>query len=131
MEAITIDTNADRLAKRREHLLMTLRHLAREYEQVEQNTDWLDQAAYENRTALLDRLNDWYLTELKQIDKALGRIHQHAYGSCVVCHDPIDPKRLEAIPEAEYCNACEEFRESFEQSGAEPRTFQGTAVKHE
>lgn len=123
MKAITVDTNIDRLTKRREHLLMTLRHLDRESEQVEQNTDWLDQAAYENRTALLDRLNDWYLTEVKQIDRALERIKKQEYGSCAACHDPIDPKRLEAAPEAEYCGPCEEFRESFEQrSGARLKT---------
>ena len=118
----------DRLTKRREHLVMTLRHVAREYEQVEQNTDWLDQAAYENRTALLDRLNDWYLAEVKQIDRALERIKSQKYGICAGCHDAIDPKRLEAAPEAEYCSACEEFRESFEQSQAEPRTSQGIAA---
>jgi len=108
----------DRLTKRREHLVMTLRHLDRESEQVEQNTDWLDQAAYENRTALLDRLNGWYLAEVKQIDGALERIKRHDYGTCAGCHDAIDPKRLEAAPEAEYCSACEEFRESLEQGQA-------------
>ena len=111
------EKNFDRLTERREHLVMTLRHLDREYEQVEQNTDWLDQAAYENRTALLDRLNDWYLAELKLIDKALERIKQHDYGSCAACHELIDAKRLAAAPETEYCGACEEFRESFAPSG--------------
>ena len=118
MEAITVDTNTDRLTKRREHLVMTLRHLDRESEQVEQNTDWLDQAAYENRTALLDRLNDWYLAEVKQIDRALERIKKQAYGTCAACHDPIDAKRLEAAPEAEYCGACKMFREGLELNGA-------------
>jgi len=118
MEENLIEKNIDRLTKRREHLVMTLRHLDREYEQVEQNTDWLDQAAYENRTALLDRLNGWYLVELKQIDKALERIKKQDYGSCAACHEAIDPKRLEATPEAEYCSSCEEFRESLEQSAA-------------
>ena len=108
----------DRLSKRREHLVMTLRHLDREYQQVEQNTDWLDQAARENRVALLDRLNDWYLTELKQIDRALERIKGQKYGICLACHQSIDPQRLEIVPETEYCGACEKFRESFEQGGA-------------
>lgn len=118
MDESQTEKNFDRLIKRREHLMMTLRHLDREVEQVEQNTDWLDQAAYENRTALLDRLNHWYLAEMKQIDKALERIKKHNYGSCAACHEPINPKRLEATPEAEYCSACEEFRESFAPSEA-------------
>ena len=118
MEESQTKTNFDRLTKRREHLVMTLRHLDREVEQVERNTDWLDQAAYENRAALLDRLNNWYLAEMKQIDKALERIKKHDYGSCAACHEAIDPKRLDATPEAEYCGSCEEFRESLEQSAA-------------
>jgi RNA polymerase-binding transcription factor DksA len=118
MDASQTEKDFDRLTKRRDHLVMTLRHLDREYEQVEQNTDWLDQAAYENRTALLDRLNDWYLAEVKQIDRALDRIKSQKSGICLACHRSIDPKRLEIVPETEYCGACETFREGLEQSGA-------------
>ncbi len=116
MDERQIKTTIDRLRNRREHLVMTLRHLHREYEQVEGNTEWLDQAAYDNRTALLDRLNEWYLAEVKKIDHALDRFDNHAYGSCLACHQAIDPKRLKLVPEAEFCPACEEFRESFEQT---------------
>jgi hypothetical protein len=35
MDASQTEKNFDRLTKRREHLVMTLRHLDREYEQVE------------------------------------------------------------------------------------------------
>jgi len=105
----------DHLRNRREHVAMTLRHLHREYEQVEGNTEWLDQAAYENRTALLDRLNEWYLAEMQKIDSALDRFDNHAYGSCLACHQFIDPTRLKIVPETEYCAACEEVRESVEQ----------------
>ena len=118
MDENRTEKNFDRLTKRREHLVMTLRHLDRESEQVEQNTDWLDQAAYENRTALLDRLNDWYLAEVKQIDRALERIKTQKYGICLACHHSIDPKRLEIVPETEYCGACEMFREGVVQSRA-------------
>jgi DnaK suppressor protein len=115
METITVETNVERLAKRREQLLTTLRHVESEQKDVEQNTDWLDQAAHESRVALLDGLNRGYRAEIKQIDRALERIKQHEYGSCAACHDLIDPKRLEAAPEAEYCGACAKFREGFEQ----------------
>ncbi|HEX6801623.1 MAG TPA: hypothetical protein VF130_04035, partial [Candidatus Binatia bacterium] len=90
MDVSQTEKDFDRLTKRRDHLMMTLRHLDREYEQVEQNTDWLDQAAYENRTALLDRLSEWNLAEVKQIDSALERIKSHNYGICLACHDSID-----------------------------------------
>jgi RNA polymerase-binding transcription factor DksA len=108
--------NFDRLTKRREHVLMTLRYLDRQYEQAEQNTEWLDQAAQQNRTALLDRLNDWYLAEVRQIDRALARIKTNAYGTCAACHEPIDRQRLAAAPEVEYCRDCANLREGLQQS---------------
>jgi RNA polymerase-binding transcription factor DksA len=116
MDAIQAGRNFDRLTKRREQLLMTLRHLGREQGQVERNTDWLDQAAFESRVSLLDRLSDWYLTELGQIDNALARIEKHAYGVCLACHSPIEAERLETAPEAQCCTACQEFREALERN---------------
>ena len=95
---------------------MTLRYLDRQYKEVEHNTEWLDQAAHENRTALLDRLNEWYVAELRQIDRALERIKTHGYGTCAACQEPIDAKRLAAAPEAEYCRDCAESSEAFRQS---------------
>ena len=103
----------DRLRNRREHVVMTLRHLGREHEQVKSNTEWLDRSAYENRTALLDRLNEWYLAEAQKIDRALDRFDNNSYGNCLACRQAIDPARLEIVPETEYCAACEEFREAF------------------
>ena len=118
MKTITVETNVERLTRRREQLLTTLRHVESEQKEVEQNTEWIDQAAYESRVALLDELNRGYLAEMEQIDKALERIAKHQYGNCAACHDPIDPRRLQAAPEAEYCTACAKFRESFEQQSA-------------
>lgn len=118
MEAITVDTNTDRLAKRRDQLATTLRHLDNEQKEVAQNIDWIDQAAYESRVALVDGLSHWYRAEMKQINRALERIKKHEYGTCAACHDPVDPKRLGIVPEAEYCVACENFREGLEQSAA-------------
>ncbi len=118
MEAIRADTKIDRLTKRRDQLVTTLRHLNKEQKEVAQNTDWLDQAAYESRVALLDGLNRWYRAEMKLIDKALERIKKQEYGTCTGCHEPIDAKRLEAAPEAKYCGTCAKFRKGFEQRAA-------------
>lgn len=118
MQAITIDTTIDRLTKRRDQLVTTLRHLNNEQIEVAQNIDWIDQAAYESRVALVDGLSHWYRAEMKQINRALERIKKHEYGTCAACHDPIYANRLEAIPEAEYCGTGEKFRAGFAQSGA-------------
>lgn len=114
MDEIRAGIYFDRLIKRREQVVMTLRHLDGEQAQVEKNTDWLDQAAYESRVALLDRLVEWYNAEMIQLDKALGRIERHAYGLCAACHDPIAPQRLASAPEAEFCGECQGQREGLE-----------------
>jgi DnaK suppressor protein len=115
MEAIAVKTLFDRLTMRQAQLMTTLRHLDNEQKEVAQNTDWRDQAAQESRVALLDELNRGYQAEMKRIDRALQRIEKHGFGICAACHDPIDAKRLQAAPEAEYCGACAKFREGFEQ----------------
>jgi RNA polymerase-binding transcription factor DksA len=118
MEATTIDSSFARLIKRREQLLTTLNHLDDEQSEVERNTDWVDEAAFDSRVALLDGLRYDYQAEMTRIDRALARIDNRQYGSCAACHDPIDPKRLELVPEAEFCAGCESFREGVEQYAA-------------
>jgi len=44
MNEIIVGRHLDKLIRRRGQIVMTLHHLANE-----QNTDWLDQAAYESR----------------------------------------------------------------------------------
>ena len=115
MEEVRIGRHMDQLRKRREQLHMTLQHIGREQDQVEQNTDWLDQAAYQSRVNLLDRLNDWYIEEMDQIAKALNRIRQSQYGLCLGCHNPIGANRLDISPEAEFCGSCQGGREQLEE----------------
>ena len=45
---------------------------------------------------------------LREIDDALQRIEQGTYGVCLECEEPISVKRLEAVPWARYCVACQE-----------------------
>ena len=113
MDEIRTGKYADKLRKRREQIVMTLSHLAREQVEVERNTDWLDQAAYESRVRLLDRLNSWYLEEIEQIDKALARVAIQNYGICLACREPIGNHRLDTAPESEFCAACQFMREHF------------------
>ena len=46
-----------------------------------------------------------------QVDAALRRIEEGEYGDCASCGEPIDPRRLEAQPEAPLCVACQTQRE--------------------
>jgi len=43
------------------------------------------------------------LDELRQTEAALARLEGGEYGVCAVCGNPIEPERLELIPEAVRC----------------------------
>ena len=45
---------------------------------------------------------------LREISDALQRIEQGTYAVCLECEEPISVKRLEAVPWARYCVACQE-----------------------
>jgi RNA polymerase-binding transcription factor DksA len=110
MNEIILGRPLDKLIRRRGQIVMTLHHLAAEQKQVEQNTDWLDQAAYESRVNLLDGLSDCCVAEIGQVDKAIERIENHRYGFCIACHQAIEEARLETGPAAEFCSVWEELR---------------------
>ena len=101
----------DKLRQRKKEIELTLQHLEKEHREVEENTEWIDRAAYENRIDLLDRLSGWYREEMEQIENVLDRVQESRYGLCLACHEPIEADRLEIHPEAEFCFDCQEFRE--------------------
>jgi DnaK suppressor protein len=49
--------------------------------------------------------------QLALIDEALLRLDDNEYGYCQNCEEPINPKRLAAIPWARYCLNCQELLE--------------------
>lgn len=51
--------------------------------------------------------------QLRSIKEALDRINEGTYGICAECEKPISPKRLQAVPWAKYCVACQEQRGSW------------------
>ena len=48
---------------------------------------------------------------LNMIDAALKRIQSDAYGVCANCQEELQQKRLEAVPWAKHCIACQEKME--------------------
>jgi DnaK suppressor protein len=58
---------------------------------------------------LRDAEADWTL--LNQVRDALTRIESGSYGFCLVDGEPIDPRRLDAIPWALYCRKHQELLE--------------------
>jgi RNA polymerase-binding protein DksA len=45
-------------------------------------------------------------SRLKVIDEALQEVSQGTYGICQCCGEPIDPARLEIVPETTLCIRC-------------------------
>jgi DnaK suppressor protein len=58
---------------------------------------------------LRDAEADWAL--LNQVREALTRIENGTYGRCVVDGEPIEARRLDAIPWAPYCRKHQEILE--------------------
>jgi RNA polymerase-binding transcription factor len=48
---------------------------------------------------------------LRLIEEALARLENGRYGLCVHCEEPIEAARLEAIPWARHCIACQELQD--------------------
>jgi DnaK suppressor protein len=48
---------------------------------------------------------------LQMINEALERIEDESYGTCVHCGEPIHPKRMEAVPWAQFCLRCQGLQE--------------------
>lgn len=49
--------------------------------------------------------------ELEQVLTARQRLHDQEYGRCLDCGEPIDLKRLQALPAAPCCTSCQSVRE--------------------
>ncbi len=56
----------------------------------------------EKRLALEKQIRD----RLAEVEHALRKFEEGTYGSCDGCGQPIDPDRLEALPQASLCVSC-------------------------
>ncbi|HEY6047087.1 MAG TPA: TraR/DksA C4-type zinc finger protein [Pyrinomonadaceae bacterium] len=65
--------------------------------------------AYTKELLMSMSTNDRQL--LDSIDAALERIEAGKYGKCVHCGQPIQEKRLEAVPWARHCLTCQDLNE--------------------
>ena len=58
----------------------------------------------EKRITLEKRIRD----QLAEVEHALHKFEDGTYGLCDSCGQPIDPARLEALPQASLCLRCKE-----------------------
>jgi DnaK suppressor protein len=87
-----------------------LRHLDRHRDgiTVERSADELDeiQAASERALAVCDLNREFH--QLRDVREALLRIQEGSFGACLNCERDIHPKRLAAVPWAQFCITCQE-----------------------
>jgi len=100
------------LAKKNE-IIAKLNEFLNQTKEVEPDVvqDAGDKAETSYTKEFLLNLSDTERKQLSKIDEALERIEESTYGSCHMCHKPINKKRLNAVPWALYCVHCQEKKE--------------------
>ncbi len=73
--------------------------------------DLADKAANSYTKEFLFGMTNTDRTILNMIDAALKRIQSDEYGVCANCQEELQQKRLEAVPWAKHCLACQEKME--------------------
>ena len=105
----------DQLLARREQELCAVLH-AREAqgEAGEARSDVNDfkDIAIEASLAVVDEVQaENAAHELEQVLAARRRLHDHRYGECMDCGEPIDLRRLSAMPATPFCTGCQAVHE--------------------
>jgi DnaK suppressor protein len=65
-----------------------------------------DQATELENQEALEVIEKTETAEIHQIEASLKRISEGTYGTCIKCGEPIDPRRLKALPTAATCISC-------------------------
>ena len=73
--------------------------------------DIADKAANSYTKEFLFSLSNTERDMLALVDEAIVRIDDRRFGTCAVCEDELDKKRLEAVPWAKRCISCQEKQE--------------------
>ena len=102
-----------KLLTRREELLKTIARTEEEGRTADDDptVDLADKAANSYTKEFLFGQTNTDRSMLALIDAALARIKNGTYGTCVNCDAELQQKRLEAVPWARHCVACQEKQE--------------------
>jgi DnaK suppressor protein len=75
---------------------------------IEKSADAIDEVQHAAERELAIRNLDRESQLLRMVKLALQRMDEGSYGICLHCDEPINPKRLAAVPWAPYCVRCQE-----------------------
>ncbi|MDD5268681.1 MAG: TraR/DksA family transcriptional regulator [Methylococcales bacterium] len=68
--------------------------------------DFSEQATQNENNEVMDYLGNSTRTEIEMVKQAIARIDNGQYGICRVCGEPINKKRLIALPYSTMCINC-------------------------
>lgn len=80
-------------------------------EQPSDVQDFKDVAAEDSQAAVDEAALTHATVELRQVGAALRRLADGSYGFCLDCGEPIDERRLLALPATPFCTPCQSVRE--------------------
>jgi DnaK suppressor protein len=112
-QTVDLETIKQQLLEKREQLL---EGVARARQSGTDETDAAAPDIADRATSAFQRDFSFHLSEtegqmLRLIDEALARIQNDRFGSCIKCGQSIEPPRLQAIPWARHCIACQELQD--------------------
>ena len=106
-----------KLLEMREDLVKTVKN--QQVGEADSETgDPADQASQSIEKEIMFELSDTERINLDQVEAALRKIDKRSYGVCEACRKPISKPRLDALPFARYCIACQRVVEQEEQTTA-------------
>lgn len=116
------------LAKREDELRAILRStgdfaVAAPETQAREVIDFKDMAVEETQSVVDEAKADHALEELEQVIAARKRLGVQAYGECLDCGEPIDLRRLVAMPATPFCTGCQDIHEHGRGVGARRATL--------
>ena len=118
MNATRIKNVRHRLTNERDVLIKSLERSQNAADEIrlEKTEDEGDLASISHDRDVLYSLHEGSFARLQLIEKAIAAIDGGHYGECVRCEEVINDNRLEAVPWAAMCIACQEETEAAQAS---------------
>ncbi len=113
MDKKRLDYYRKKLVARREELLKNIARTGEEGRAADDDptVDLADKAANSYTKEFLFGQTNHDRISLQLVDEALDRIKENTFGLCAHCQGEMQLKRLEAVPWARHCLACQEKQE--------------------
>ena len=87
---------------------------------IEQANDLIENVQLAGEREFAVRALERETKSLVRVAAALKRIEKGEFGDCLECEEPISPKRLAAVPWAEFCLHCQEKHDAQESNRSVP-----------